>query len=66
MSEDNPDSPNTLMVSAMMLDAPLRTILMFGGDKLNQTMMDGLILMINRRFIKGLIKLVQGQKQLKS
>ena len=66
MSEDNPDSPNTLMITAMMLDAPLRTILMFGGDKLNQTMMDGLILMINRRFIKGLIKLVQGQKQLKS
>ena len=66
MSEDNPDSPNTLMITAMMLDAPLRTILMFGGDKLNQTMMDGLILMINRRFIKGVIKLLQGQKQLKS
>ncbi|NLN69658.1 MAG: glycosyl hydrolase [Chloroflexi bacterium] len=66
MVVENPDSPNAQMIAGMMLDAPLRTLLMFGGDKLNRTMMDGLLLMINRRYIKGLVKFVQGQKLTKS
>jgi hypothetical protein len=46
------------------MNAPLRTILMFGGDKLNRTMMEGLLLMINRRYIKGLKKFIKGKKLL--
>jgi len=64
MVADNPDSPNARMVAGIMMNAPLRTILMFGGDKLNRTMMEGLLLMINRRYIKGLKKFIKGKKLL--
>jgi beta-glucosidase len=63
---NNPDSPNAQMINAMMAEAPLRTLLMFGAGALNRNMVEGLLLMINRRFVRGLIRFIKGRKQLKT
>lgn len=64
MIGDNPDSPNAQMITAMLEDAPLRTLMMFSGGALNRTMVEGLLLMINRRYIRGLIRFLKGRKQI--
>ena len=59
--DDDPDSPNGQMIRTAMSEAPLRTLLMLGGDQLNRGMVDGLLLMINRRFFKGLGMLLRNR-----
>jgi beta-glucosidase len=63
---DDPDSPNVQMMRAMVQEAPLRTLMMFGGDDLNLGMVEGLLLMINRQFFKGLVKFLKVRKKTSS
>jgi beta-glucosidase len=63
--DDDPDSPNGQMIQAAMSEAPLRMLLMWGGDQLNRGMVDGLLQMINRRFFKGLGMLLQNRSKKK-
>jgi hypothetical protein len=53
------------MIQAAMSEAPLRMLLMWGGDQLNRGMVDGLLMMINRRFFKGLGMLLQNRSEKK-
>ncbi len=58
---DDPESANALMIRAAMSEAPLRMLLMLGGDRMNRGMVNGLLLMINRRFFKGLAALLRSR-----
>jgi beta-glucosidase len=62
---DDPDSPNAQMIRAAMSEAPLRMLLMLGGDQMNRGMVDGLLLMINRRFFRGLAALLRNRPKKK-
>lgn len=58
----DPDSPNTKMMQAMVAEAPLRSLLMFGGDAMNRGVVNGILLMINGKFLKGLSLLLKSRK----
>ncbi len=60
MVKDEPDSVTALMMRTMIKGIPLRAILMMGGDNLNREMLEGLLVMLNGRFVRGLLALVQG------
>jgi len=60
---ENPESINAHMVSSMMAEAPLRTLSMFGGAEFNRGMAAGLLLMINRKTIRGLWQLLKARRQ---
>jgi hypothetical protein len=60
---DDPDDPNAQMIQATLNDSPLRTLMLFGGDSFNRDMAGGLLLMINRKFFKGLKLLMQSRKK---
>ena len=57
--KDEPDSATALMMSSMIRGIPLRAILMMGGDKLTREMLDGLLVMLNGKNLKGLIALLR-------
>lgn len=61
--QDDPDSPNTLMMRSMIPGLPLRAIAMMGGERVNHGMMEGLLAMINGRFIKGLITILRARQK---
>jgi len=61
--EADDDSPNAQMMRAMVYEAPLRTLLMLGGDQMNREMVNGLLLMINRHFFKGLATLLRSRRK---
>jgi len=63
MIEDEADSPHSLMMQAVMREAPLRLLLMMGGDQMNRGMINGLLLIINRRFFKGLATLLRARRK---
>ncbi len=63
---NDPDSPNAQMVRTVMDEAPLRTLLLFGGGAINRSLVDGLLMMINRKYIKGLSLLVKSRRKPKS
>ena len=60
--QDDPDSPNALMMRSMIQGMPLRAIAMMGGERVNRGMMEGLLAMINGRFIKGLIAILRARR----
>jgi beta-glucosidase len=62
---DDPESANALMIRAAMSEAPLRMLLMLGGDQMNRGMVDGLLMMINRRFFKGLVAFLRNRPKKK-
>ena len=45
------------MLRSMVKEMPLRVMLMMGGDRLNRGMLEGLLLMINGKFFRGLFAL---------
>ena len=51
----DPDSPTALMIHSMIKTMPLRTLMIFGGDRVNPDMMDGLLVLINRGFFYWLV-----------
>lgn len=63
---DDPDSPNAQMVQTVLGEAPLRTLLLFGRGAINRGLVDGLLLMINRKYVKGLSLLMKSRKKPKS
>ena len=60
---DDPDSPNAQTIQSTLNDTPFRTLILFGGDSFNQGMAHGLLMMINRKFFKGLKLLLQSRKK---
>jgi len=50
------------MMQAMVAEAPLRSLLMFGGDAMNRGVVNGILLMINGKFLKGLSLLLKSRK----
>jgi len=48
------------MVDAMMMDMPLRLLMMLSGGSLTQMMLDGIVNMLNGRMLKGLIQMQRG------
>jgi beta-glucosidase len=60
---DDPEEVNAHMIHATLNDAPFRTLMLFGGDSFNQGMANGLLMMINRKFFKGLKLLLQSRKK---
>ncbi|MEA3326153.1 MAG: glycoside hydrolase family 3 C-terminal domain-containing protein [Chloroflexota bacterium] len=58
----DPDSPNALMMKSMINEMPLRTLLMFGSE-LNRGMLEGLLMMINGKFFKGLSLLLKSRNK---
>jgi beta-glucosidase len=43
-------------------DAPLRTVLMAGGDTVNRQMLDGVVDMLNGHGVRGFVKVMRGRK----
>ena len=58
MASEDPDSPNALMMEAVVEEAPLRTLMMF-SDQLDRGTVEGLLMMINGRLFKGLVRLLR-------
>ena len=50
LTRQDPDSPTALMIQSMIKTMPLRTLMIFGGERVNPDMMDGLLVLINRGF----------------
>ena len=64
MIEGMEDSPIAILMEAMMREMPLRSMLMLGGDApLNRGMLDGLVIMINGQFFKGLGALLKATRK---
>jgi hypothetical protein len=57
--DNDPESPNSLMMKATMEQAPLRLILLMGGD-FNRDMIDGLLMIINGSLFRGAGLLLKG------
>ena len=58
------DSPNALMIKSTAIEGPLRLLLMSAGSHINRGMMEGLLMMINGQFLRGLSKLIKARKAL--
>jgi len=58
MIEGNEDSPEGLLIAAMVSEMPLRTMLMMGGP-LDRKKLEALVLMMNGKFFKGLIGMIK-------
>jgi hypothetical protein len=57
MFKHDPDNPNALMVAASAWESPIRSVTM-GGFTFE--MLDGLLLMLNGKVIRGLAALLKG------
>ncbi len=57
--QEDPDSPTALMIRSMVKTIPLRTLMIMGGDRFNPGMMEGLVEMINGRFLSGLWMIIR-------
>jgi beta-glucosidase len=62
--KNDPDSPNALMMKAIIKEAPPRLIIRY-TNILNREMLDGLMLIINRKFLKGLFAFLKAATQKK-
>ncbi len=63
MVKDDPEGATALMIKSMIKGMPLRTLLMMGGDALNRDMLEGLLVMMNGKFFKGLFTLMKAAKK---
>ncbi|MBN1874343.1 MAG: glycoside hydrolase family 3 C-terminal domain-containing protein [Anaerolineae bacterium] len=66
--KDDPNGPNAQVMLAAIEEAPLRLLTMT-GDIFNRGMVDSLLLMINKKFIRGLVGLLRAimfKRQLKA
>ena len=59
---DDPNSPTAYMMQAVVDDAPMRTLLMM-GDQMNRETIDGLLMMINRRYLKGILYILRNRNK---
>ncbi len=63
MLGDDTDSPTAQMIQAIMAEAPLRTLVMLGGDRFNRKLAEGLLMMINGKFLRGLALIIKGVRR---
>jgi hypothetical protein len=47
------------MMEKMMMDIPLRFLAMMGGDQMNPTKIDGLVDLLNGKYLSGIRKMRQ-------
>ena len=59
MIEGQEDTPTALLMEAMADEAPLRTMLMTGDGSITREILDGMLIMINGKFFKGLSALLK-------
>jgi beta-glucosidase len=64
ITKDDPDSPNALMIRASVKGLPLRAIAKMGGERVTPGMIEGLLAMVNGRFIKGLITILRARRNI--
>lgn len=53
------DESTRRMMEVSLIDLPFRTLVSFSGDTFNKEMAEGLLYIINRRYIKGLRKILK-------
>ncbi len=58
-----PDSPTALLMTSMIGEAPLRLMLMMGGDSMNRETLEALLLMINGKYFKGAVELIRARRK---
>lgn len=63
MMEGQEDTPNALLMEAMAIEGPLRTLLMAGDGSITREMLDGLIIMLNGHFFKGAAALINAARK---
>ncbi len=59
------DTPNALMMKSMAMEGPMRVMLMSAGDQINRGLLEGLLMMANGRFFRGLFRLLKARRELK-
>jgi beta-glucosidase len=64
MLQHDPDSTLAMVVGASIKGLPLRAIARLAGERINQKMMEGLLIMVNGRFIWGLFKVLIARRDL--
>lgn len=52
-------SPHALMVRSVVKEMPLRALSLMAGRSLDQEVLDGILTMVNGRFLKGLIAVIR-------
>ncbi|HEY9086597.1 MAG TPA: glycoside hydrolase family 3 C-terminal domain-containing protein [Anaerolineaceae bacterium] len=57
------DNPIAALIDAMLAEMPLRSMLMMSNGALTRETLDGLLMMMNGRFFRGLAALVRGIRQ---
>jgi hypothetical protein len=63
MVKDDPDSATALMMRSMVGSMPLRAMMMMGGDNINRSMLESLLVMLNGKFFKGLFGVIKATRQ---
>ena len=58
MVDTDMHGPTRLMIEQMALESPLRVLMMFSGGALDRKMLDGFLLLANRKMLKGIGKLI--------
>lgn len=64
MVENDPESPNTMLMQAILREAPLRTFMM-AGEGITYDLLEALTLMVNGKFMRGLIELRRAKRRAK-
>jgi beta-glucosidase len=59
MIENDPDSPNAQMMRSVVTNMPLRGIGMMSGGLVTRDVLEGVLTMVNGRFLKGLIAVLR-------
>ena len=62
--KDDPNNPNAVMMRESVRGLPLRALVMLGQGRVNRGMIEGLLLMVNGRFIRGLITILRARKDM--
>jgi hypothetical protein len=55
------ESPTSIMFRTIADEMPLRTLLMFTGGKMSLARLEALLLMMNGKWLRGLIALWRGR-----
>jgi beta-glucosidase len=55
------DDKSLRMMKAVINDMPIRSMVLFQSDKFNDKMAEGLLMMINRKPIRGLVKILKNR-----
>lgn len=62
MIEGQEDTPTARLMEAMAKEVPLRTMMMAEDSALTREMLDGIVIMVNGRFFKGLVAFIKAAR----